>query len=136
MLYSIFRNSICCKYDKPDAERMEAMVEREQSIVDELKSLQLAAKHKHVQELPEADSDRWIGLYVRWVTDKLWAEVTTGLQSTAEYKEHLTAQNRVIVHASQCRAALLHQEVKLIIQGVDVPTIAVEYGESIGGGCW
>lgn len=111
------------------------MIEHEKSMVDELKDLRARAYRENYEEFPDAEGYGWIGLYVRWITDRLQDEAKVGRLCAAEYKKDRTTRNKATVHTSRRRVALLHQEVELIIQGTDIPGIAADHGESIGGGC-
>ena len=108
----------------------------EEDVVDELSDLKKQAKHLHAnQASPDIEGHGWVQTYRQWVEEKLQKEVLTGQEHAARYTTTPTTDQLKELHIIRRTAAILHEESHLVSQGVNVPEIATEYGETVAGGC-
>ena len=134
VLSSIFESNICCKYDKKDHECMPMMKLLEDDTLDEILELKEIAKREHSEDFPDADAHGWVSTYQWWLKEKLNAKLQIGLRRAALHRAHPTTLQQSAIHASCRTVTILHEELHLIAQGVDIPSVTAKYGETIGGG--
>ena len=110
----------------------------EEDVVEELNELRELAKRLHAsQAFPDLDAEAhgWVSMYRHWIEEKLQKEVLVGQKKAAQYQTKPNSHQLAVLHATRRTVAILHEESHLISQGIDVPGIAAEYGETIAGGC-
>lgn len=112
------------------------MVNGEETLIEELQQLKRAAQRDCQSWSPQAQAEDWLPTYLRWVDRKLCDVIELGHQYADEYKQCRSAQNKELLHAIRRKAAILHQEIDLLDQGLDAYDTATRYCETVGGGRW
>ena len=108
----------------------------EDDVVEELDELKELAKRLHREAFPDdAEGHGWVQMYRPWVEEMLQKEVLCGQEHAARYKATPTILHLKRLHSTRRTAAILHEDIYLVSQGIGIPKIAAEYGETVAGGC-
>ena len=128
----IFTNTICRRDSAKDPQRSEQMKERENSVLNYLKRRKAEYTDKYAYR---NDPNAWIEKYVGELTERI--ECETGDIRLFLKDPSVTPSNLLeVVHGSRRMIALHHQERELILQGVEIPSVAFEAKASIAQGIW
>ena len=133
-LTSVFENSICRKSGILDPERTQDMANEEDVLTDQLEDLRRRMASGYFWEhLGNDDEDTgWVPAYTEQVEKQLREDADFGLAIAAAYRDAKASKEEV--HCVRRRVAILHQEMDLWRQGIDVPQLAVEQKASIASG--
>ena len=131
---SVFENSICRKSGTLDPERTQDMAAEEQILVDELENLRTLLTSRYFWEhLGDDDEDTgWVPAYTEQVEKQLREDADLGSVIAGKYKDGRASTQEV--HCIRRRIAILHEEIDLWRQGIDIPQLAIEQKVSVAMG--
>lgn len=110
------------------------MAQDEQDIVNELQRIKMEVSDHHSSQFPNSPLNAWVPKYVERMKPRIQDQVAWAHGYAKRYKQNPTANLRNEVHALRRRIAVIHQDVYLTEQGVDIPAIAIRLQESIACG--
>ncbi|KAK7683802.1 hypothetical protein QCA50_013178 [Cerrena zonata] len=128
----IFENHICRKSGVLDSEYTADMVDDELHLIEDLQDSRVSESSSYFREHPDADEDGWIPTYTNQMEKRLLKEAEWGRRTAHLHKEG--KESREHVHAMRRRVAIIHQEIYLLRQGLEVPTLAVDANASVACG--
>lgn len=134
LLCSTFENKICQKSKLLDFERTDEMARDEQDIVEELQRIKMEISNEHFSQFPNSPVDAWVSKYVEKIKPRIQEQVTWAYGYVKCYKLYPTPQLHDEIHAQRRRIAVMHQDVYLTEQGLDIPALVVHLNESIACG--
>lgn len=122
---------MCHKSGLLDPERTTEMAEDEQAIVQELQRIKMEVSNTHFSECPESPADGWVPKYVARMKPRIEDQVSWARGCVDRYKQSPTTRLRDEIHSLRRRIAVIHQDVYLTEQGINIPVLAVHLRESI-----
>lgn len=115
-----------------DPQRSDEMKKREDSVLSYLQRRKVDYSDKYAYR---NDPNAWIEKYVDELTQRIDCEASDIHLYLKD--PSVTSSNRFeVIHGSRRMIALHHQERELILQGIEMPSLAFEENASIAQGIW
>lgn len=125
---------MCHKSGLLDPERTDEMAQDEQAIIQELQRIKMEVLNAHLNECPSSPADGWVSKYVARMKPRIDDQVHWARGCVDRYKQAPTTRLQDEIHALRRRIAVIHQDVYLTEQGVDIPVLVIYLRESIACG--